>query len=401
MALPSEYVVEDAVRSIDDVIVYRANHPIHGTVNVYLPDDTLPLEFAATVRKHLYQNGLQMRNVSLLNVPFATKALEVSQNPNEPYIVTKYSKHDLEDFISNGLTIKPRRMFVILSQLLEAIINLAANGCLIERVHPRQVKLPESRTGNISFTVIEGAESQLEVPKIISSTEDDKLSETDAAVKTQDDAQKDRILAPTLKITQQIDETPAQKETAPAPTAPFDIDRPTTVNEDAEPKDTQKQSRVIQRNIYILGNTIYQLLFGRKYLPSDKVAATNIRKLAGRWRKILDRALTQNIEQRYDTYEAMLVDTKKTLNRNKRAVVAAIPFLIVLVAIAGYFGYERYHRYKIMTSEAGQAIESFLDIVNKTNDEVPELKKPEPAPSAPDEKTILKPFDKIEPLDKD
>ena len=145
MALPSEYVVEDAVRSIDDVIVYRANHPIHGTVNVYLPDDTLPLEFAATVRKHLYQNGLQMRNVSLLNVPFATKALEVSQNPNEPYIVTKYSKHDLEDFISNGLTIKPRRMFVILSQLLEAIINLAANGCLIERVHPRQVKLPESR----------------------------------------------------------------------------------------------------------------------------------------------------------------------------------------------------------------------------------------------------------------
>jgi len=312
MALPSEYVVEDAVRSIDDVIVYRANHPIHGTVNVYLPDDTLPLEFAATVRKHLYQNGLQMRNVSLLNVPFATKALEVSQNPNEPYIVTKYSKHDLEDFISNGLTIKPRRMFVILSQLLEAIINLAANGCLIERVHPRQVKLPESRTGNISFTVIEGAESQLKVPKIISSTEDDKLSETDAAVKTHDDAQKDRILAPTLKITQQIDETPAQKETAPAPTAPFDIDRPTTVNEDAEPKDTQKQSRVIQRNIYILGNTIYQLLFGRKYLPSDKVAATNIRKLAGRWRKILDRALTQNIEQRYDTYEAMLVAVSYT-----------------------------------------------------------------------------------------
>jgi hypothetical protein len=54
-----------------------------------------------------------------------------------------------------------------------------------------------------------------------------------------------------------------------------------------------------------------------------------------------------------------------------------------------------------MTSEAGQAIESFLDIVNKTNDEVPELKKPEPAPPAPDEKTILKPFDKIKPLDKD
>ena len=114
MPLPSEYVIEDAVRSIDDVIVYRANHPIHGTVNVYLPDDTLPPQLARAVKTRLYQNGLQMRNISLLNVPLTAKALEVSQNPNEPYIVTKYAEHDLEEFISNGVTTKPRRMFAIL-----------------------------------------------------------------------------------------------------------------------------------------------------------------------------------------------------------------------------------------------------------------------------------------------
>jgi hypothetical protein len=54
-----------------------------------------------------------------------------------------------------------------------------------------------------------------------------------------------------------------------------------------------------------------------------------------------------------------------------------------------------------MTSEAGQAIESFLDIVNKTNDTFPELKKPEPASPRPDDQTILEPFEKIEPVDED
>ncbi|MHC4483052.1 MAG: hypothetical protein ACYSW4_05850 [Planctomycetota bacterium] len=160
MSLPSEYVIEDAVRSIDDVIVYRANHPIHGKVNVYQPDDALPPDLARVVKKHLYQKGLQMRNLSLLNVPFTAKALEVSQNPNEPYVVTKYVKYSLEELISNGVTIKPKRMFAILSQVLDTTVNLAANGWVIDHVHPRQVKLPELLTGDISFTVIEGAEQQ-------------------------------------------------------------------------------------------------------------------------------------------------------------------------------------------------------------------------------------------------
>ena len=138
MPVPSEYVIEEAVRSIDDIIVYRAEHPIHGTVDIYLPDDTLTQDAVAAARQRLFHNGLQMRNISMLDIPFITKALEVSQNPNEPYIVTKYAKHDLEELISNGVVIRPKRMFVILRQVLEAIVRLAGNGIVIDRIHPRK-----------------------------------------------------------------------------------------------------------------------------------------------------------------------------------------------------------------------------------------------------------------------
>jgi hypothetical protein len=94
----------------------------------------------------------------------------------------------------------------------------------------------------------------------------------------------------------------------------------------------------------------------------------------------------------------MLRDVRRALNRNKRVAVASIPFLLLLAVIGSYFAYERYRRHKIMTSEAGQAIKSFLDIVNKTNDEFPTLEKPKPEPPKPDEQTILEPFDKIEPI---
>ena len=30
MSLPNEYVIEEIVKNIDDVVVYRADHPIHG-----------------------------------------------------------------------------------------------------------------------------------------------------------------------------------------------------------------------------------------------------------------------------------------------------------------------------------------------------------------------------------
>ena len=86
---------------------------------------------------------------------------------------------------------------------------------------------------------------------------------------------------------------------------------------------------------------------------------------------------------------------------DKRIAIDIAPLIVLLLIVGGLCGYRQYHRYQIMTSEAGQAIKSFLDIVNKTSDEFPELKKPEPASPAPDDQTILKPFDNIEPIRED
>jgi hypothetical protein len=97
----------------------------------------------------------------------------------------------------------------------------------------------------------------------------------------------------------------------------------------------------------------------------------------------------------------MLRDLRSASNRNKRVAVASIPFLLLLLAVAAYFAYKEYHRYKIMTSGAGQAIESFLEIVNRTDSEFPNLEKPEPKAPKPDEKAILSPFDEIEPVEQE
>jgi hypothetical protein len=401
MSLPSEYTIEDAFRSIDDVVVYRANHPIHGTVNIYMPDNTLPPKLAEAAKKNLYQNGIRMRNVSLLNVPFATKALEVSQNPNEPYIVTKYTKHDLDDLVSNGVIVKPKRMSIILSQVLQALINLSENGCMVSHIHPRQIKLSELHSSNITLTVIEGAQQWTDAGKNTETMPGKTTGETVEKITPQTSPEEDSSLTPTVEITRTVSAIGTPKEVTPTSTIHSGTGGTVTAEKNSYINDTQQKSRIIQRNIYHLGTIAYQLLFGRKYESGDKLTTANMKKLARRWRKILTKAIGEDTTDKYSTYKSVLQDVTKALNRNRRFAVASIPFLLVMVVIAGYFACERYHRHKIMTSEAGQAIKSFLEIVNKSNDELPELKKPEPSSIKPDEQTILMPFDKIKPIDEE
>jgi hypothetical protein len=323
MSLPSEYVIEDVVRSIDDIIVYRANHPIHGIVNAYLPDDTLPPELARPVRKRLYQNGLQMRSISLLDIPFVTKALEVSQNPHEPYIVTRHTEHDLDEFISNGAIIKPKRMFEILSQTLRAKVNLAANGWVTARFHPRQIKLSQLAVGDISFTAFEGTEQQIAFPNNTTVTPEGKPGEAIERTAPRANTNEDTVgtaagTTPKNAEVQEPQQIKATRETG-------EDFRPTrTATEGRQTQDSRKQLMATRRNIYALGNITYQLLFGRKYEVNDTVAIANVNKLARRWRKILEKALSQNIDSRYDGYETLLADVTRALNRNKRAAVASI-----------------------------------------------------------------------------
>lgn len=382
MALPAEYVIQDAVRSIDDVIVYRAEHPIHGIVNVYLPDDTVPAELLAAAKQRLYQNGLQLRNLSMLDVPFITKALEVSQNPNEPYAVTKYVKHDLEELISNGVVIKAKRLFEILSHVIEAIIKLAQNDYTIERIHPRQVKLNDLNSGDINVTIIEGIQEDIDKTRLAY-----KAAAIEHAEKT------------TIALANDKEQETTNKKATSTQTTDQDVDSPPISDSELTIDDEQKQFIVEKRNIYLLGDITYQLLFGRKYIPGDKTVTEDIKKLARRWRKILNKTLSRDIGHQYQSYEAMLSDIRKAFNINKRAAISSTPFLLVLIIIGSYFGYERYHKHKIMTSPAGQAIKQFLDIVNRTDDEVLELQQPESVSTTPDVNKILQPFDKIEPIE--
>ena len=384
MSLPNEYVIEDAIKSIDDVIVYRASHPIHGTVNAYLPDEALPPELATDIKRRLYKSGRQMRNISLLNIPFITKSLEVSQNPNEPYIVTKYAEHDLEELISNGVTLPAKRIFAILSQVLQSIVELASNDWVLSYLYPRQIKLSDLDASDVSLTLIEGAEQQITVTKTITAKVNDKPGVT---ILPKDETEEDNNDNQTVSTqTSSITKTIGDKVTNT-----FTSDERSDI----------KKSRITKRNIYVLGNITYQLLFGRKYLPNSKIAEADIVSLSGRWRGILEKAINRDTDHGYDIYKTMLRDVDKALNRNKRLAAYSIPLWVILVIIGSYFGYQRYHQHKIMTSPAGQAIESFLNVVNKTSDEFPEPEKPKLSESKPDDKTILKPFNKIETIPKD
>jgi hypothetical protein len=389
MSLPIEFLIENAIGSIGDVIVYRAEHPIHGTVSVYRLDDNLPSDLVNEAKQRLYQTGLQARDMSLQNLRSVTKALEVSQNPNEPYVVTEYRKYDIEELINNGVTLKPKRVFLILSQVLEAITNLTSNNWSIDRVHARQIKLSQLHTGNISFSVIEKLEDTISAGRIGA---DSRADEQKNALSPEDPT---RTVAVTGK--KDVKQEPQAKTHFNEEHA--DVDATSTLDKDTSSENALKESRTIQRNIHILGDLAFQLLFGRKYVSSDKLSAVNIRELGRRWRKVLEGALSEDAAGRYDTYEKMLSDIRKASNRNKRLAIASVPFLIVLAVIAGYFSYERYREHKIMTSEAGQAIKKFLDIVNKTQDEFPELPEPEVEPNKPDEQTVLSSFDNIKPVD--
>lgn len=295
MSLPSEFVIENAIGSVGDIIIYRAEHPIHGTVSVYQLDDNLPAGLVEEAKKRLYQSGLRMRDMSLLNLRFVAKALEVSQNPNEPYVVTKYAKYDLEELINNGVTLKPKRVFLIFSQVLEAIVNLAAHGRMIDRVHARQIKLSQLHTGNISFSVIEEIEEGIGASRVsVHSVAGEPTNADKNALSSADPTR-------TAPVTQKADETQALKDKAH--TEHPDTDGTSTIEKNVPVEDVRNELRTVRRNIYILGNIAFQLLFGRKYLSSDKLSVENISELGRRWRKVLERALSEDATGRYDTYE--------------------------------------------------------------------------------------------------
>ncbi|MHC4158557.1 MAG: hypothetical protein ACYSSO_05700 [Planctomycetota bacterium] len=378
MAIPDEYKIEEVVRKKDNMMVCRANHPIHGTVIIYMPDDTLPSETATTIKRHLYQSGIQMRSISQLYLPLVTRTLEVSQNPNEPYIITEYSKYDLEKLINDDIRLKPKRIYQIFSKVLQAIMSLLENGWQTDCLDPCQIELSTIHEGDVTFTALPSTGFQT-ATRTIHISKEGRLSDTATLTTEKDSAS---VFPPTQ--TRKDDATINRSRSGIEPT----ITLPQNGTLAGE-----KELSLVQRNIYILGGLAYQLLFGEKYHLSDSNAIVNIRKLSAKWRSVLYKALRPSLEDRYESYESMLRDIKRALSKNKRIAIAITPLIVLLLIVGGLFGHRRYRRYQIMTSEAGQAIKSFLDIVDKTESEFPE---PSTVFKEPNDDFILKPFDEFD-----
>jgi hypothetical protein len=396
MAIPNNYRIEEVICKTDNLIVCRADHPIHGTVTIYMPDDSLPPEATAMTKRDLYQSGIQMRSISQLCLPFVTRTLEVSQNPNEPYIVTDYSKYDLQKLITENVKLKPKRVYQMFSQVLRAIVSLGENGWQIAHLNPYQIKLGDIHKGDANFTALPRTGFQTTVTGTIPVSKDGiptgtptlKTENTSPSVSPPTQTLKDNTIEKTQTLKNGI--TIGQEQPTIEPT--------TTLSQNSNTLEEEKEIRLIQRNIYILGTIAYHLLFGQKYNLSDNTAVVNIRKLGARWRIVLDKALDTSLEARYESYEAMLHGIKRMLSRNKRIAITISPFVALLVISGAVLGYQQYHRYQIMTSEAGQAIQNYLDIVNKTQSEFPEPSKLSSVFHEPNDNAILRPFDEIAPL---
>jgi len=388
MSLPSEYTLGSAIRSIDDINVYTATHPIHGKVDVYLPDKALPPQVATIARRRLYRIGLQLRNLSMLDVPLLAKALEVSQNPNEPYIVTGHAPQDFEQFISNGVAVRPKRMFAMLSQALTAVISLAADGWIVDRINPRQIKLAGADADQILFSIVEGSQQKIDLVK---DTPQEKCREHNADKMTVDN---DRTIA----ATQKIDDPEPPKDPHTTRELPEDPDSTAAIDGNIYDRIAEQQQTTTRFNIGILGQITFQLLFTRQFQSDDETCLQHMGELPKRWSRILARTLNDD-QQQYQTYEAILKDLTKASSRNRRAAVASVPFLVGIAVVGGYLGYERYREHKIATSEAGQAIERFLNVVSSADDTFDQLKSPATPPPEPNEQQIMEPFERIEDLD--
>lgn len=376
MAIPQEYKLEDTVLNADNIVVRSATHPIHGKVLVYTPADSLPPDVEVSVKRTLYQNGVQMQNASQQQNPFLTRALEVSNNPNEPYIITEYTRYTLADLIDRGTKNKPKKAFQLCSHILKSLKALDKLGHCPDNFTTRQIRLQSLTDPRPAFIPIDAFSTQAASPPPQPTAPDPNLTDT-ATVPTH---------------------TPADDATVPVGDNKPQTQQPDTPDTPvAEPQ----PKKYIPRNIYILGDIAYTLIFADQYRLSNDDAADNIKKLPARWRTILDKALSPDLDRSYHTYDSMLTDIDAALARNKKIAFAVTPVLLALLAVASWFGLKQYNRHKIMTSEAGQAIESFLDIINETNSDFPPPIDRTAAPAEPNDNTILRPFERIPTLEPD
>ena len=391
MSIPDEYTLEGLRYSAYDLAVYRAWHPIHREVSIHVPADNLSKDQSDVVKRRLYQDGIQMRSLSQLDLPSVTAALEVSQNPNEPYIVTQHADHYLQELLDDRSRLKPKRVYEILSQVLNGMVHLADNGCNMDDLTPYHIVLDDAYQGNVSLTPI-GTTGSHRMPLITTSISTKGQFSDTMTLKPEKDPPSPFSPTQTLQDGT-IDRTQTLQDGAIVQSTQPGVQPTMTLAEtDGKPKG-RTDLGVMQKNMYALGDIAYQLLFEQEYHQQDASTAANIKTLAPKWRGPLGIALSPNIADRYDSYEAMLCAVNKALSRNKTIAIRMTPVLALLLIAGCYFGYILYKEYAIKHSGPGETIGLFLKRINETDSEFPDLKAPVSTEASDD--AILKPFDEV------
>ncbi len=399
MAIPEEYKLLEVVSKSGNISTCKASHPIHGTVAIYRPEEDISNEDSVRAKRFLYRCSTQIRSISLLNLPFVIDALEVSQNPNDPYIVTRFIKHDLEELANDGITLKPKRTFQIISQLLQAISSLSENGWQIDRLDLSQIKFDDYYNDDVILAPIGNSGLGPNVTKTLLSTTNKQSVSKTITQETQNDSEYSKTLTcndtfdPTITIDDNIDATVTLQEPNTFSKQSTGYDSTVTMEQTGKSSSSNKVLRADQRNIYTLGNVAFQLLLGEKYRANDSAASAMINKVGTRWRKVLKKALDKDISCRYQSFDEMLCDIQKALLRNKKIGIAAIPVLIAAMVIAGFFGYKQYKRHIIMASDTATAVENLIDIFDKEPDTTSTGKQKATGQS---DDEILQPFEELE-----
>jgi hypothetical protein len=368
MALPANYTVEAAVGNLGKIAIYRASHPIHGTVAVYKPAEQLRHEQLTQVRQLLYQHSLWLRDISERDISGIAKALEVSQNPDDPYIVTAWWENDLATFLDTAPKLKRSAATKLFAGICKAVSIAEVNGFSLGQLQASSIKLEGVNPVLLTVGVLSDLASSSRGTLSIAS----QPGMTDGSV-TQ-----------TLKTGISKDKPGSTQ----APTVTIREGGTVTL------PNHQETTEVVHMNLYTLGTILYQLLFREKYYSADARVAGRIKGLPKRWRVITSRLINMSGESYYSSYDTLLLDVRKALARNKRVVLGFTPVFVLLLVLMAWWGHNWYSNYQIRTSNAAEALKQFMNLAASSTS-LPEVPRVRDVNVIDNDAQILKTFEGI------
>ncbi len=115
---------------------------------------------------------------------------------------------------------------------------------------------------------------------------------------------------------------------------PSDSSKPCGTHYYMSPELLEGKEATKQSDIYSLGVTIYRMLTGRRPIGMPKPPSKLVSGLSKRWDIITRRCMADELNERYQSIEELLLDLRK-ITKPRRVWIAASAVLLVVVALAG------------------------------------------------------------------